>query len=183
MKSKNLFLVILVITILLFLLCLWLNKKEINLFFDDLEQPRQERPTPLPIHKPTPKLKVKKSIVQVQNEIDAILAKEPITFLDNGYLLDNNIKTLDKIIFAIKEIDENIAIKVASHSDINGSSSYNRKLTQKRSNVISDYIKKRSGIKFINAIGYGREFLLSKDKNQTVKSRTKIYLIRIRDDF
>jgi len=187
MKPKNIFLLVLLVTILLIILCILIHKKD-DIFFKNFNTIVNTTPTPMPISKVMDKVKiVKKTLPELQKEINNILFKQPILFLDNSYSLDNNIsnnsQTLDTIISFIKQIDKNIVIKIISYSDSNSSRSYNRELTQKRSDAISDYIKKRYVVKFIYAIGYGKEFSYSKDTNRTKGVGTEIYLKRIRNDF
>ena len=173
MKRKKLFIIVLSITLILLIICILMHKKEQNI------------PTPIPIHKPIDKEEViKKSISELQQEINSFLKKEPINFSPNSTELNSSSKKrIDKIISILKQIDKNIAIEIISYSDMNGSRSFNHKLTQKRSNAISEYIKGKYDIKYIYAIGYGKEFLLSKDSNKTENMSTEINIKRIRNDF
>jgi len=172
MKSKNLFIIILFITISLILLCIWMHTKR-HIELNSVENKIVYEPIPIPI---------KKTLFEAQKEINLLLLNHPIKFLDNGFLLENN-KTAKSIVSILTQTIGNIVIKVASHSDNNGSSSYNRKLTQKRADIIASYINNKCNIKFITAIGYGKEFPLSKEDNRTISSRIEIYLRRINNDF
>ncbi len=182
MKPKYIFLTLFFTTILLILLCILINKKDTFSFknFNKIV----DTPTPIPIHKEVDRVEViKKTLPQIQKEINTILLKKPIIFFSNSYnLTKESNKTLNSIISIIKQIDNNIVIKIASYSDNNRSRSYNRLLTQKRSDTISNYIKRRCNARFIYSIGYGKEFS-SKDNNRTKGTRTEIYLKRIRNDF
>jgi len=168
MKPRKLFLSILFITIFLILLCVWIQKKE---YFDC-----QSTTDYKPVY-----ISVKKTILEAQKEINSLLLQEPIKFSDKDYKLEDN-KTLDNIISILNSTVGDMAIMVASHSDSSGSSSFNRKLTQKRADTIVSYINKRCHVKFINAIGYGEEFPLSKEENRT-DNRIEIYIKRIYNDF
>ncbi len=183
MKPKFIFLVIFLTTIFLILLCILINKKD-SISFKNFNT-IINTPIPIPILKKVNRVCVmKKSLPQIQNEIDTILVKQPIIFLDNNYsLTKESNKTLDSIVSIIKQIDNNIVIKIISYSDSNRSRIYNRILTQKRSDAISSYIKNRYSVRFIYSIGYGKEFLFSKDNNGTMGTHTEIYLKRIRNDF
>ncbi|HHB94688.1 MAG TPA: hypothetical protein ENK88_06055 [Campylobacterales bacterium] len=173
MKSKNLFLVILLITISLILLCIWLHQKK-HIKLNNNQNSIVYEPIPIPI---------KKTIPEAQQEINLILLHHPIKFVDNSFLLEDN-KTINNIISILNQTIGDVAIKVASHSDNNQTASYNRKLTQKQADTIASYIKKkRYNTKFIIAIGYGKEFPLPKEDNKTTSSRIEIYLRRINDDF
>jgi len=164
MKSKKLFWVILFIIISLILLCVWMtqNNKHETLY----------EPIPIPI---------KKTITEAQQDINSLLVYNPIKFLDNGYLLESN-KTINSIVSILNQTIGDISIKVTSYSNNSKTASYNRKLTQKRADSVASYIKSRYNTKFITAIGYGKEFPLSKEDNRT-DNRIEIYLRRIKNDF
>ena len=171
MKSKNLFITVLLITIFLILLCIWVDhKKHIELYSN--QNKIVYEPIPIPI---------KKTVPEAQQEIKLLLIHNPIKFLDNNFLLEDN-KTMNNIVSILNQTVGDIAIKVASHSDNNQTASYNRKLTQKRADTIASYIKNRYKTKFITAIGYGKEFPLSKDNNRTTNSRIEIYIRRINNN-
>jgi hypothetical protein len=167
-RPKKLFFALIFVLILLLSLCFWLHWKQ-----------GKCTKNCIPVNRPTHTVTIlKKNLSQIQGEIDEILIKEPIKFQNDGYILDGN-GSLSKVITLLKTTDENIVVNVLSHADINGSSSYNRKLTQRRADSVAQYLRER-GVQFVNGIGYGREFL---DKNSTLKSYIKISIIRIRDDF
>ncbi len=173
MKRKKLFIIILFITFMLIIICILFDKKQHKI------------PAPIPIYKSIKKEEtVSKSISELQKEIDNFLKREPINFLSKSTELNSTSKKrIDKIISILKQTDKNIAIEIISYSDINGSRTFNHKLTQERSNVILKYIKERYNIKYIYAIGYGKEFLFSKDSNKTENIGTKINIKRIRNNF
>jgi len=164
MKSKKLFWMILFIIISLILLCVWIiqNNKHKTLY----------EPIPIPI---------KKTMLEAQQDINKLLIHNSIKFLNNGYILENN-KTINSIVSILNQTVGDIAIKVASYTNNSKTASYNRKLTQKRADNVASYIKSRYNTKFITAIGYGKEFPLSKEDNRT-DNRIEIHLRRINNDF
>jgi len=122
-----------------------------------------------------------KTVSEAQQEINSLLIDYPIKFLDNNFVLENN-TTINDIVSILNQTIGDIAIKVASYSDNNQTASNNRKLTQKRADSVASYIKNRYNTKIITAIGYGKEFPLSKEDNRT-DNRIEIYLRRINNDF
>jgi len=176
MKSKNLFLAILFIILSIIFLCIWIHKNR-HLEFQNIELSSSKKI----IYEPIP-IGIKKTITEAQKEINLLLIHHPIKFLDNSILLEDN-KTTDNILLILNQTIGDIAIKVASYSDNNQTASYNRKLTQKRADTIASYIKNRYNATIITAIGYGKEFPLSKENNRTTSSRIEIYLRRINNDF
>ncbi len=175
MKRKKLFIIILFIIFILIIICLFINKKE-NF---------KKIPTPIPIHKSIKREDIIiKSISELQQEINSFLKKEPINFSPNSTELNSSSKKrIDKIISILKQIDKNIAIEIISYSDTNGTRSFNHKLTQKRSNAIAEYIKGKYDMKYIYAIGYGKEFSLSKNSNNRKNTNIEINIKRIKNDF
>jgi len=163
MKAKKLFLFILLIIIFLCFGCIFFEYKKLKI--------RSNIDTG---YKNVP---IKRTLKEAQKEINLLLLTHPIKFINNGYLLEDN-KTVNKIVFILNNTIGDMIIKVVSHSDTNGSNSYNRKLTQKRADNIASYIKQRYNPKLINAIGYGEEFPLPKDSNRS-NNRIEIYLKRI----
>jgi len=176
MKSKNLFLVILFITISIILLCIWIhNNKHLKSLNIELNGSKNKI-----IYEPIP-ISIKKTVSEAQKEINSLLIDYPIKFLDKSFVLENN-KTINDIVSILNQTIGDISIKVASHSDSNQTASYNRKLTQKRADNIASYIENRYNSKIITAIGYGKEFPLPKEDNRT-NNRIEIYLRRINNDF
>lgn len=176
MKSKKLFLVILFITIFLSLLCIWIHKNS-HLKYQNVELSGNKNKI---IYEPIP-IPIKKTVSEAQQEINSLLIDYPIKFLDNNFVLENN-TTINDIVSILNQTIGDIAIKVASYSDNNQTASNNRKLTQKRADSVASYIKNRYNTKIITAIGYGKEFPLSKEDNRT-DNRIEIYLRRINNDF
>ncbi len=122
----------------------------------------------------------RKSISDIQKEIDLLLSREPILFMNNSSSLDNNLSesniTLKKIVMLLKSVNQEIMIKISTHSDEKGSRSHNRELSQKRADMIAKYIKQQYKAKFISAIGYGEEFPLPKESNNSSNRRVEILL-------
>ena len=69
---------------------------------------------------------------------------------------------LDKLVAALKENQE-LALKIESHTDAVGSNAYNKYLSDRRAKATRDYIVSQ-GIdpsRILSAIGYGEERLLN----------------------
>ncbi|HIM93418.1 MAG TPA: OmpA family protein [Campylobacterales bacterium] len=130
------------------------------------------------------KEKVQKiGITEAQSKIDALLLNQPITFPDNVSSFDHNKsyttqnqQTLSRVVSLLKRVDSNIFIEIASHTDLDGTNSENRILSQKRADTILTFIKKNYPLSSMNAIGYGEEFPLDKAKNATNNRRIEITL-------
>ncbi len=175
MKLKNLFFKVLFTIIILLIICVFINTKE---YFISTQMNLNQTNNNGITYETIP---IKKSVIEAQKEINLILTQQPIKFKNNSFLLEDN-RTINKIISILNATIGDIAILVVSHSNSNKSRSFNRKLTQKRADIIASYIKEKYHVKFINAIGYGKEFPLSKENNST-NNRIKIYLKRIYNDF
>jgi len=172
-KSKKLFLLILFLIIFLILWCLFFYKRDSFYFYkEDINS------TYNGVSYET--IPVKKTVPEAEKEINLLLVQKPIKFLNNSFILESN-ETMDNIISILDVTIGDVIIKVSSYSDINGSRSFNRKLTQKRADTIASYIKDRYKPRLINSIGYGKEFPLPKDSNRT-NDRIEIHLKRIYND-
>ena len=129
------------------------------------------------------KIVKKISIEEAQYKIDALLKNYPIVFPKNISTFENNQsytkknqQTLNRVVVLLKSVNNNIFIKISSHTNLNGKRGKNRILSQKRANTILEFIKKEYPTDTIDAIGYGEEFPLHKDENAKDNSRTEIKL-------
>ncbi len=98
---------------------------------------------------------------------DLIETKEDKTVLKlNKFYFDKNkstvnasvINELDKVIDAVKRFPQ-LKLRIETHTDSRGSSAYNKKLSQRRSDAIKIYLLKNglSSNNIIETIGYGEE--------------------------
>jgi len=130
---------------------------------------------------------LQRTIPEAEEKIHRILKKNPIEFnpasisIDNtSHGLNKNRVTLKDIIDVLNNIDGDVVLSISTHTDINGSSSQNLKLSQKRADVIKAYIRERSQILLITSIGYGEELPLPKNTKHMLNRRVEINLKRIK---
>jgi outer membrane protein OmpA-like peptidoglycan-associated protein len=176
MRAKKLFVTILLVTILLIFWCIQMHK---NRDVDGLKIQSVDFFEEV-VHLEA--VMMKNELRETQEEIDAYLVKHPILFLTNSALLQGgfeNNRTLEYIVSLFECTEGEFAITIVAHSDTDGSSSHNRKLSQKRADALHQYIASRYQAQFINAIGYGEEFPLSTEENQTSNRRIEIKLRRV----
>ena len=123
-----------------------------------------------------------RSIEFAQIKVNNILLETPIDFEYKSYLLERNssrgnFKTLAKVVDVLNNLKDKAILKIETHTDSNGSKRANLKLSQKRADILKDFIKSRSDIVFISAIGYGEEI---KSKKKSKKKYLEINLKRIK---
>jgi hypothetical protein len=127
-------------------------------------------------------------IEEAQSKIDALLSTHPIVFphevssIEIGSIENNqsytqsNQQTLNSIVSILKNIKSNVFVEIEAHSDLRGTNSKNRILSQKQADSILAFILKQYPSVAIDAIGYGEEFPLNRGKNTTNNRRIKITL-------
>jgi len=116
-----------------------------------------------------------RSLEFAQAKINQILTDNPIKFNKNSFLLENNssrqnYQTLAKIIDVLNNLKEKAILEIKTHTTTNGSKQFNLKLSQKQADQLKSYIKGRSNIVFISAIGYGKEI---KNEKKYIKLNLK----------
>ena len=106
-----------------------------------------------------------KDLISTENEIASIKVN-PIYFGFDKSNLNSNAKIeLDKIVKVMKE-NNSLIVEAASHTDSRGSSAYNQKLSERRSQASVDYIiSKGIDESRIKSKGYGESQLLNNCKN------------------
>jgi outer membrane protein OmpA-like peptidoglycan-associated protein len=122
-------------------------------------------------------------IEEAQSKIDALLSTHPIVFPheissieNNQSYTQSNQQTLNSIVSILKNIKSNVFVEIEAHSDLRGTNSKNRILSQKQADSILAFILKQYPSVAIDAIGYGEEFPLNRGKNTTNNRRIKITL-------
>jgi len=131
---------------------------------------------------------LQRNVFEADKEIQTLLVKKPIYFepsspsIDSNdtKLLNQNRVTLKKIIDVLNNIDEDIILSISAHTDKDGSSIKNLKLSQERADMIKEYIRERSHITLITSIGYGEELPLPKTTKKLTNRRIEINLKRIK---
>jgi len=120
----------------------------------------------------------KRSINLAQIEINNILTESPIKFEKKSYSLEHNnsrenFKTLTKVVNILNNLTDTCILQIETHTDKRGSKRDNLRISQKRADRLKEFIRNRSKIIFISAIGYGEEI---KDKKKVKKENQKKYL-------
>lgn len=189
MKAKSLFLLFLLSSTLLIVLCLFL-------YATPLYEHRLEKIRLSKIQKVCMKAYLRKrdkhvyvySLEKAQQEINQILLKDPIVFMSNSASFEINSSvptqvnqnkvTLTRISKVLDTLDEEVALNITTHTDRAGSRQHNLKLSQERADKLKNYMYKKSNVSFISSIGYGEELPITTDKNGTNR-RVEIHLKRI----
>jgi len=159
MRKKKIFMSIVFIWSILFALYIYIEKTGIKVF--QIEKKAQMI-----------------TIKEAQYKINTLLVNNPIVFPINvtGVSTIENNQSLNSIVGLLKRVESNIFITIESHTDLQGTNSKNRILSQKRAESILSFIKTKYPSNSIEAIGYGEEFPLSKEKNSTINRRIEITL-------
>jgi outer membrane protein OmpA-like peptidoglycan-associated protein len=101
-------------------------------------------------------------IEEAQSEINTLLQDAVINFQRNSSkILPSSQKVLDNIIQIVNGLNNELSIDIAGHTDASGSASYNKMLSQKRSDSVKAYLIKHDiNVKNFTSIGYGEEKLI-----------------------
>jgi len=119
-----------------------------------------------------------RSIKFAQEEINQILIHTPIHFDTSSYFLENNgsrenYQILANIISVINNLKEEAILEIKIHTHTDGSKQQNLKLSQKQADQLKSYMKKRSNLIFISAIGYGKAIQHKKDEKKYLEITLK----------
>ena len=119
-----------------------------------------------------------RSIKFAQEKINKILIDTPINFEKSSYFLENNssrknYQTLANILAVVNNLKEKSILEIKTHTSTKGSKQLNLKLSQKRADQLKSYMKSRSNIIFISAIGYGEEIQHKKDEKKYLEITLK----------
>jgi len=119
-----------------------------------------------------------KSLNKVEDKIVKLLRDNPIYFKINSTSIRDDSKSgLNKIILLLKELPNNIVVRVEGHTDTTGEASFNKKLSQKRADSVKLYLQDGgvNNLKII-ALGRGEEQPLIESSDDNVNRRVEIYL-------
>ncbi len=122
---------------------------------------------------------IDEKVEKAQEDINKLLLENPIYFRIGSSIITKQSKTtLNKIIDALKSLDNNITLQVEGHTDARGSAKLNKSLSQKRANSVKSYLQ--NGIKDIKieAVGYGEERPVSQNPNDKINRRVEIHLTK-----
>jgi len=131
---------------------------------------------------------LERNVLEADEEIHRILKKKPIHFPPSSISIDNNNThginqnrvTLKSVVDIVNHISEDVILSISTHTDSDGSSSKNLKLSQKRADILKEYIGKRCQVTLITSIGYGEELPLAKTTKKLTNKRVEIDLKRIK---
>ncbi len=110
------------------------------------------------------KVKDRRDRAKAQAQLDRILRSKPVEFVYAKDQLTQKSKRLINQVYAVLKKYPGIRVKIAGHTDSDGTQEDNLKLSQKRANAIKQYLIKK-GIKAdrLVAIGYGESRPLVKN--------------------
>lgn len=103
----------------------------------------------------------------VEEEGKKVLKLNPFYFDKGKAEVNTQVATeLDKVLDAVLRFPQ-LKFKIETHTDSRGSTSYNKKLSQDRSNAIKDYLLKNGlpSSAIVESIGYGEEMLTNNCTN------------------
>jgi outer membrane protein OmpA-like peptidoglycan-associated protein len=117
---------------------------------------------------------VKVSVEQIQNEINQLLASNPIYFKFNSSNLTQDSKnTLDQVVLLLTMLGDT-PITVEGHTDSFGKASYNKRLSQQRADAVKTYLQNQNITNSIEAIGYGEERPINLNPKDQINRRVEI---------
>jgi len=118
------------------------------------------------------------TVLEAEKKIQKLLETKPIHFDSASVSIEDKV-TLKALIDILNNINEDVILSISTHTDKDGSSQKNLKLSQKCADVLKEYIRERSQILLITAIGYGEELPLLKTTKKITNRRVEINLKRI----
>jgi len=121
---------------------------------------------------------LQRNVLEAEKEIQILLYKKPIKFDATAVSIRDKI-TLKRLINILNNINEDVVLSIATHTDKDGSSQQNLKLSQERADMLKEYIRERTQIVLITSIGYGEELPLPKTTKNLTNRRVEINLKRI----
>ncbi len=189
MKIRGIFLLFILSSIVLIFLYLYIFAKPLH-----LKQLEEERIANIQkvCMKDYPRNRdrgvLQRNVVEAEEKIYRLLEENPINFAPASVSLDNNSSKhpnenrviLKRLIVVLNNINEDFILSISTHTDKDGSSRKNLKLSQERADNLKEYIEKRTQIVLITAIGYGEELPLPKATKKLTNRRVEINLKRIK---
>jgi outer membrane protein OmpA-like peptidoglycan-associated protein len=131
---------------------------------------------------------LQRNVLEAEEYIHRLLEKNPLYFSPSSISIDNNETkglnqnrvTLKAIINVLNNINEDVILSISTHTDQDGSSQKNLKLSQERADMLKVYIRERSELALITSIGYGEELPLPKITKKMTNRRVEMHLKRIK---
>ncbi len=176
MKARGILLLFILSSIILISLYLYIFAKPLHL--KRLEEERIANIQKI-CKKEYPRKRDKKilqrTVVEAAEKMAELLEKKPIHFKPSSVYIEDKVM-LKALIDILNNINEDVILSIATHTDNDGSAEKNLKLSQERADMLKEYIRKRSHILLITAIGYGEELPLPKSKDNVSNRRVEINL-------
>jgi outer membrane protein OmpA-like peptidoglycan-associated protein len=189
MKARGIFILFVLFSMALISLYLYLFAKPLHI--KRLEEERISHIQKI-CKKEHPRKRAESVLVRHVSEADEkihqFLENNPITFPSLDSSIDENNASLHKqnrialkrVIRVLNNIDEDFILCITTHTDREGSSEKNLKLSQKFADDLKSYIEERTEIMLIAAIGYGEELPLPKTTKKITNRGVEIDLKRIK---
>ena len=121
---------------------------------------------------------LQRTVFEAEEKIHRLLEKKPILFDSASVDIEDKV-TLKAMIDILNNINEDVVLSISTHTDKDGSSKKNLKISQERADMLKEYIRERSKIILITSIGYGEELPLLKNEDNISNRRVEINLKRI----
>ncbi len=188
MKVRVIFLLFLLFSTSLILLCLYVCAEPLHLQRIEADRIAKIQTVVMKTYPRNRDVRIpERSFLEASEEIARLLKKRPLLFKSGSSSLENNNSvepnynkvTLKGIIDVLNHMNEDVILSIATHTDKEGSQKQNLKLSQERANRIKHHIRERSSVTLIIAIGYGEELPLLKSTKKLSNRRVEIDLKRI----
>ena len=188
MKARVIFVLFLLFSSSLILLCLYVCAEPLHLQRVEADRIAKIQTVVMKTYPRNRDVRIpERSFWEASEEIARLLKKRPLCFKsgsssweqNNSMELNYTKVTLKGIIDVLNHINEDVILSIATHTDKEGSQQQNLKLSQERADMIKHYIRERSSITLISSIGYGEEFPLLKSTKKLSNRRVEIDLKRI----
>jgi OOP family OmpA-OmpF porin len=146
------------------------------------ETPPPPPPAPEPAPPPTPPPAPKTEVTQEQ-----IKLKEKVEFeTDSAVLKDKSKGLLDEVVQVMKDHPEIEHVRVAGHTDSEGSRSHNQKLSEERAAAVKQYLVDHGvAADRLASKGYGQDRPIADNKTEEGRAenrRVEIHILRRKGD-
>ena len=188
MKARVIFILFLLSSISLILLCLYVWAEPLHLKRVEADRIAKIQKVVMKTYPRNRDVRIpERSFLEASEEIARLIKKQPLTFKsgsssleqNNSMELNHNKVVLKAIIDVLNHMNEDVILTIAAHTDKEGTKKQNLKLSQERADILKEYIRKRSKVTLISAIGYGEELPLPKSTQNLSNRRVELDLKRI----
>ena len=95
-------------------------------------------------------------------------------------LKKSSFKELDLLVYGMKEVEPELVVEIAGHTDNVGGEEYNMKLSQSRAESVRDYLlKKGIAAERVTAVGYGYSQPIEDNSTEAGRARNRRTEVRI----